>query len=416
MKDFLKKLITAKEKEITAIRSKIKASEDADEVRALGTTLESLQAEIGEAKDQLAKAEADEAKADEGDGETAPPPTEEPRSAFKPMKTIATATLGEARATATGDVESRNEEYGKALAEQRSITLKNGDVLLSKVASDNINDTWTPVSSVLDAVDIVNVSGAESFDQAFVKGYAEGDYTEEGTDYADGEPIIGYARVAKTMITAYAEISRAVQKLASAIFGGFVKSAVEKAVRRKLSRQIMIGDGADGHLVGIFATAEINKALDTAKDISLTSIDNQTLDEIVGSYGGTEDDGEGDTTLILNKEDLKAFSKLRSTSGEKLHTIDRRNKTIDTIPYIINSACKPISKSATTDGQYAMAYGNTKNYMLGVFSDIDVEESKDFKFKQGQVAYRADGFFGGNTVIADGFIRVKKEVPTVPIG
>ena len=178
----------------------------------------------------------------------------------------------------------------------------------------------------------------------------------------------------------------------------------------------MIGDGADGHLVGIFSTAEINKALDTAKDISITAIDNTTLDEIVGSYGGSEDDGDGEAILILNKEDLKAFSKLRSTSGEKLHAINRKQKTIDTIPYIINSACKPVSKTSTGDGDYAMAYGDTKNYLLGVFSDIEVEDSKDFKFKQGQVAYRADGFFGGNTVVGDGFIRVKKEVATLPIG
>ena len=44
MKDFLKKLIAKKEQEVKAIRSKIKASESAQEVRELGET---LQAERG---------------------------------------------------------------------------------------------------------------------------------------------------------------------------------------------------------------------------------------------------------------------------------------------------------------------------------------------------------------------------------
>lgn len=55
MKDFLKKLIAKKEQEVKAIRSKIKASESAQEVRELGETLHAVLDELNEAKDKLAE-------------------------------------------------------------------------------------------------------------------------------------------------------------------------------------------------------------------------------------------------------------------------------------------------------------------------------------------------------------------------
>lgn len=55
MKDFLKKLIAKKEQEVKAIRSKIKASESAQEVRELGETLQAVLDELNEAKDKLAE-------------------------------------------------------------------------------------------------------------------------------------------------------------------------------------------------------------------------------------------------------------------------------------------------------------------------------------------------------------------------
>lgn len=55
MKDFLKKLIAKKEQEVKSIRSKIKASESAQEVRELGETLQAVLDELNEAKDKLAE-------------------------------------------------------------------------------------------------------------------------------------------------------------------------------------------------------------------------------------------------------------------------------------------------------------------------------------------------------------------------
>src|SRR5690606_23858908 len=111
-------------------------------------------------------------------------------------------------------------------------------------------------------------------------------------------------------------------------------------------------------------------AIDPDTDVELAAIDEDTLDEIIFSYGGEEDVEDG-AVLILNKADLKAFAQLRDGNGNKLHAIRANGNTgsIDGVEYIINSACTPLSTGAP--GDYAMAYGHLSSYGLAIFSDID---------------------------------------------
>jgi HK97 family phage major capsid protein len=66
MRDFLKKLIKAKEDKANELRAAIKAAETADEVRALGETLDTVLSELQDAKDQLAELDGE----GEGEGDT----------------------------------------------------------------------------------------------------------------------------------------------------------------------------------------------------------------------------------------------------------------------------------------------------------------------------------------------------------
>lgn len=82
--------------------------------------------------------------------------------------------------------------------------------------------------------------------------------------------------------------------------------------------------------------------------------------------------------------------------------------TIDGVPYVINSACGAVTDTQTKAIVYCMAYGPLSNYEMAIFSDIDARKSLDYKFKQGQIAYRADIFAGGAVAAHNGFIRVKR--------
>jgi HK97 family phage major capsid protein len=299
------------------------------------------------------------------------------------------------------------EKRGQALKENRAVTVGASSIILPQYQATDIRPTFNEVSSLVDRVTIKTLLGGESFKQPYLAGYGIGDYTTEGADYAEAEAVYGYADINKAKITAYAEDTEEVQKLPAAAYDAEVMRGIRVAIRKKLAREILVGTGATNRLVGIFSTAAT--AIDPATDIEIATIDNNTLDEIIFSYGGDED-VEDAAVLILNKKDLKAFSKLRTTDGKKFHNIvtNGNTGTIDGIPFIINSACKAISDPATAVGEYCMAYGPLSNYMLTIFSDMDVQRSTDYKFKQGMIAHKGVIFVGGNVVSKNGFLRIKK--------
>lgn len=285
-------------------------------------------------------------------------------------------------------------------------------VLPSHEASD-LKPAFNDVSSLIDRVKTIPLPGGETYQRGYVESYGDGAGTsEEGADYNPTEPKFGYVTIKKEKITAYTEEPEEMIKLPDADYDGVVESSVTMAIRRYISRQILIGDGSTSKLKGIFynPSQENEQVIDPKTDITtITEIASDTLDEIIYSYGG-EEEVEDIAVLILNKKDLKAFAKLRDKQGRKVYTIVNHGNTgtIDGVPYIINSACKAISDPATAAGSYEMAYGPLENYELAIFSDIDARKSTDYKFKQGQVAYRADIFVGGSVASKNGFIRVKK--------
>ena len=198
------------------------------------------------------------------------------------------------------------------------------------------------------------------------------------------------------------------QKLPDADYDGVVEDSVTRAIKRYASRQILVGEGGTGKFRGIFYNPEnsANDIIDRTTDITtITAVADDTLDEIIYSFGGDEE-VEDMAVLILNKKDLKKFAKLRDKQGRKVYTIVNHGNTgtIDEVPYIINSACTEIGG---TKDAYCMAYGPLSNYEVAVFSDIDAQKSTEYKFKQGQIAYKASVFMGGNVVARNGFIRVK---------
>lgn len=306
------------------------------------------------------------------------------------------------------DVElEASEKRGQALMENRAVTVGSGTVVLPKHTASDIRPTFNEVSTLIDRVSTKTLKGGESYQQPYLESYGEGDYTTEGNDYANAETKFGYADITKAKITAYSEDTEELQKLPTADYDGEVMKGITVAARKKITREILIGTGATNRLVGIFSTAA--KAIDAATDLEISKIDASTLDDIIYSYGGDED-VEDAAVLILNKKDLKAFAKLRTDDGKKVYNVvsNGNSGTIDGVPFIINSACKAVSDAATTAGQFNMAYGPLSNYQLTIFSDMDVQRSTDFKFKQGMIAHRGSVFAGGNVISKNGFLRVKK--------
>lgn len=297
----------------------------------------------------------------------------------------------------------------KTLARPMNTLTTSTGVVMPKHTSPDIAPTFNNVSSLIDRVKTVPLPGGESYQRPFVKSYGDGaGSTAEGADYNTSEPEFGYAEIVREKITAYAEEPEEMQKLPDADYDGVVEESVVRAIKRYASRQILVGPGGTGKFRGIFfnPSKAQDDIIDRNTDITtITAIDDATLDEIIYSYGGDEE-VEDVAVLILNKKDLKKFAKLRDKQGRKVYTIVNHGNTgtIDEVPYIINSACGEIGGTADT---YCMAYGPLSNYEVAIFSDIEAKKSTEYKFKQGQTAYKACVFMGGNVVAKNGFIRVK---------
>lgn len=276
----------------------------------------------------------------------------------------------------------------------------------------DVKETFNDVSSLVDRVTAIPLNGGETYQRGYVKSYGDGaGGTAENADYNATEPVFGYVTIEKQKITAYTEEPEEMIKLPNADYDGIVEGSVTKAIRRYMSRQILIGDGTSGKFKGIFhnPSEEKDRVINPATDLSMAAIDDGTLDEIIYSFGGNED-VEDAAVLVLNKKDLKAFAKLRDKQGRKVYTIVNHGNTgtIDGVPYVINSACGAVTDAQTQADVYCMAYGPLSNYEMAIFSDIDARKSVDFKFKQGQIAYRADVFAGGAVATYNGFLRVKR--------
>lgn len=299
------------------------------------------------------------------------------------------------------------EKRGKDLKENRSVTIASSNIVLAAHKGNTINPTFNEVSTLIDRVGIKQLLGGESYEQPYQTGYGEGDYTTEGSTYTTADSTFGKVTIAKAKVTTYSEEAEEVMKLGVADYDSIIVKGITEGLRKKITKEILVGTGATNHLAGIFSSSAT--PIDAATDIDIAAIDETTLDEIIYAYGGDEN-VEDVAVLILNKKDLAAFAKLRDADGKKIYTVVNNGNTgtIDGVPYIINSACKAISDVTTTTGQFAMAYGPLSNYTLTIFSNMEAQRSTDFKFSTGMICHKGVIFVGGNVTAKNGFLRVKR--------
>jgi HK97 family phage major capsid protein len=371
-----------------------------DEKRSKDANLKELEQEVRELNEELEELQTRERLMKETAGLN---------SGQNEARTIETFNTSQQQETRSDVEETDWEQRGQDLYEKRAVTVASGDLVLPKHTSANIKGTFNQVSTLLDRVTVTPLEGGESYETPFEISHGEGNYTAEGEAYFDVNQEFGYATINKTKVTAYNEITEEVLKLPRANYAERTVEGVRKALRKKIAKEILVGSGAAGEFTGIFSANAT--AINPATDITLSAIDEDTLDTIIYAYGGDED-VEDEAVLILSKDDLRQFAKVRYADGRKAYEVVNNGNTgsINGVQYIINSAAGSLATAA--DGAYLMAYGPLSNYEMAVFSPTDVKRSEDVKFKEGMIAHRGSVFAGGNVVAQNGFLRVKK-APTV---
>lgn len=412
------KLIKKYEERRAALVTQSDKSTDVAELRSLQKQIQDLTADINELRAAIPKKEEIDERTAAVNGEIdvvvkkrGEPPKFVPGKGFTPAenRNVEYDKAIETRDKAGSDLKENravNSPFG-IFGELRAVTVGSGSIVVPNYSADTINPTFESVSSLIDGVNHLEFNGGESFKMGYEVGFATGSYTAEGSDAATADTTFDYVEINKSKITAYTEVTEELQKLPNANYADVVFQNVRNSMRKLITKEILIGDGSTNHLAGIFSTAA--NAIDSDTDIAFSTIDDKTLDNIIFSYGGDEAI-EGAAVLILSKKDLAEFAKVRTANTLRYYDIKTNGNsgTINSIPFVINSACNAVSDANTATGAYCMAYGHLSNYSLITFSPMEVKSSTDFKFKAGMTAYRGVVFCGGNVTRRNGFCRIRK--------
>lgn len=405
-------MIKTKEEKRSALLDELVKAEDAEVRAATHKLMTELDAEIADLK-EIAERAAEPAND--------PDLVQRGMDPVGKLTEVKGASLAELRGkevkdVATDELEKRGADLkaGKAVTvSARAITLASAVAVVEKKYSRELNDKFNEVSSLIDRVNAVPLQGGESYTKGFAVSGGEGEYTAEGADAADIEVKFDYVQLTKAKITAYAEITKEMKKLPNVDYAAYIQGEVGKAVKKKITRQIITGAGGANAIVGIY-NAPTN-VIPADYDLEIATIDANTLNDIVFSYGGEEDMEDG-AVLVLNKVDLKAFADVRGDNAKAVYKITKKGNTGTIgyaeggveVEYIINGACTAHATASTAVP--TMVYGRLNAFDMPIFSDITIEEDTSYKFKQGMIAYLAEAYVGGGVAAYKGWMRIKKQI------
>lgn len=439
----LLEIIASKEARKNELLGKVEGLDKLDELRSIKTELEGLNGEIAELR-AIADGLPDDVEPRGASGASADPLAgaalgggqrgTQPQGKLDSVSTAAYGMGAVNEANHRKEIQDKWEQRGADLKEKKSvvfearelaglfpqlekraISIASSNLVVEQKYSDILVPMFPQVSSLVDLVNAVPLIGGNGYTQGFEVSAGEADYTDETSAYNTADPTFDNVSIGKAKITAYTELTDEARKLPNVDYQSMVAAMITTAIKKKIGKQILIGSGAVNTFTGIYhAPANVMPVTTPNVDLTIATIDETTLDQIVYSFGGDEA-VEGGQWLILNKSDLAAFAAIRATTGQKLYQIKLQGMvgTISSdssyqVNFVINSAAPALSNVNTASGTYTLAYGSPSSYEMPVFSAIEVMQSFDYKFQSGQMAFRGDVWAGGNIAKYRGFTRVKK--------
>ena len=411
-----KKRMAEVKAELKKLRGSIATAKDEelDGLQAQITALETEKAQLSKRIKMIDEA----TRSALSEGEDGSDDDEDGDAAGSGAQTRSVVTLAAEGSTAEERAAAEKKQKRTAMGETwkkstRTVVLDNTVLIPKKQSTNLVGYPFNQVSGILDAVNYLDVITGETYEEPYIVSTGEGDYTAqpnssgEGGMYHEVDLDWDTALITKTKITAYSEITKELERTPAANYADAVEANIGTSLRKKLAKEVVVGDGATGHFVGIMSSAVKANAVN---DYELGTINENTLDELILNYGG-EEDIESVMAILLNKLTLLEFSRVRGSDKRKVYNINYANNTIDGIKFFTSSSVKGFD--AATEGEAVLAYGDFNKYRVAVFSNIETARSTDYKFRQGITAFRGDVFMGGNVIGYGAFIRVFKGASSV---
>lgn len=275
---------------------------------------------------------------------------------------------------------------------------------------------WNEVSSVLDLVTVISLPNGNEYTKVFQTSTGEGDYTLEPTKTGDEKDKDGVYNLVSTgfdkvtikrnKITALVYESEELLDLPDLDYATLIERNVSLSMRKKIAKEIILGDGTGNHFVGIAAKDASNLNANTYSTVEKGIDENTVLDTII-EFGG-EEDIEGRQAFVMNKLTLKEFTRVRGSDKKAVYTVTFSGNTalIDGTRVVFTRHLKPYSTASS--GDIWAIYGDLSKYYLLNFGGEVVETSREFKFDQGITTVRGKVYGGGNIAGYKAITRLTK--------
>lgn len=383
MRGYLKKLLEKLMERKTTLEADLIEADSKEERKEIGETLKKIAEEIAETEEALK--EADGAEGDDGDDDSAGGDGEGAR-AFAIGKTFDTRKAAQAaKARATEFAKSGKMTINQA--EARSVLVSSGKIATPTGVS-GINDALGAVSTIVDAVHVVDAEGMGTDLVAYEKAGSEAAITNEGADYNESDPEFGTIQIQPQTVTVISYISKQVRKQTPLTYQNKVQTAALAALKKKAAR-IVVSKMASSDLI---------------EEKEITAIDATTLRDIAFNYGG-ENAVLGNAELYLCKKDLVKFGDVRGTNEKGAVyeiTPDEGSGNTGTI----KDGGLTVRYRLVTITEGVMLYGQPYGFQLDMFSNYEISVSDDFKFNKGLLTIAGDVQLGGEVVVDKGFLKV----------
>lgn len=398
--NYFEKFISSKEERAKEIRESIDAATTVEEVQRLSKELESVQEEIRSAKEELAKQDK----------------TPEQR-AFNHLATFNAGVIGGEEAEKRAKKLVETEKITFTSEEVRSVLLSTG-TLAKPTKVGGIHDAQNTVSSIIDQVWADDATGMGEDYEAYVKTIQAAGMGKDGEVSNNSDPVFRTAALRPFSVDVITYVSKNIRKQSPAKYAEKVENCAMKALRTKVGKLIISGNGSTEPygIINAVNTEKTPEAIYDTLTVDSNVIDEKTLRKIVFAYGGDENVG-GNAKLYLSKEDLTAFGDVRGTNEKKaVYDIipDGSNPNIGiikdgglSVPYCINSECAALSTATKGSAPIkTMVYGDPMNYKLDLFGDYEVRVSDDYKFGEKMLTVLGEVMLGGNVICDKGFVVV----------
>lgn len=304
-------------------------------------------------------------------------------------------------------------DLSKAISGIRTDSLTYSGTIVQPVgAGAEIHDGFNrQVSSIVDQVNAVSLAGLSGWEEPYAVSDMEAQggkvTTVAGTTRTATDPTFAKAKLAPYEASVTSLVDKNIADLSPADYAAKVQEMALRALRRKVGDLIINGDGqASPDMYGIVNAKNTAGAAIFNSISGITKIDENTLDELVFSYGGDEEVG-GNARLILSKASLKALGALRGTNEKKrLYTITPDAGSANTGIITDGGMIVPYTISSKTPAD-TLLYGDPFNYMLGLFGDYIIQVDTSVKSVERMIAVLGDVKVGGNLVVDKGFCVAK---------